>query len=76
MFPGCYGTEEEEARARESAAREAERDELAALGAILQAALKRSPYDVGPCGECGEPVVCIPEGLALCNACAAKTEDT
>jgi len=30
--------------------------------------------DVLPCSRCGEPVRTVPEGLALCNACAQLTE--
>lgn len=42
----------------------------------LEAALDRSPYDISPCGKCGMPVVCIPEGLApWCEKCAKEEED-
>lgn len=44
------------------------------LGAYLAltAAIERSGFDVSPCRNCGEPVVCIPDGLAMCRECAEK----
>jgi hypothetical protein len=41
---------------------------LAALNAILA----RSGMDLCPCRVCDEPVICIPDGLALCKDCAEK----
>lgn len=41
------------------------------LGAIFDEALSRSPYDVGECIRCHRPVVCLPDGMALCDECAA-----
>ena len=41
----------------------------------LRTALERSPYDISPCGECGNPVVCLPEGLALCEHCADAADE-
>ena len=39
----------------------------------LNDALKRSGYDVSPCRECGEPVVCLPDGLSgVCDPCHRK----
>ena len=39
----------------------------------IEAALAQSPYDISPCGGCGLPVVCLPEGLApLCVKCAKE----
>lgn len=46
-------------------------------------ALARSPYDMCPCMHCGEPVICLPDGLPYCEKCAereaiaeASSEDT
>ena len=38
----------------------------------LTAAIERSGYDVSPCLICQEPVICIPDGLAMCRECAEK----
>lgn len=38
----------------------------------LRAAIDRSGFDLSPCGVCGEPVVCIPDGLPMCEPCARK----
>ena len=35
-------------------------------------AIERSGFVLSPCGICGEVVVCIPDGLALCKPCAEK----
>ena len=34
-------------------------------------ALHRSPYDISLCMECGKPVVCIPDGMPMCEPCGA-----
>lgn len=36
----------------------------------LVQAIERSGLDISPCMRCGEPVVCIPDGLPMCKACA------
>lgn len=41
-------------------------------GLALSAAIDRGGYDVSPCQACGEPVVCIPDGLAMCRHCAER----
>lgn len=38
----------------------------------LVAAIDRGGYDVSPCLICQELVVCIPDGIAMCEACAEK----
>lgn len=38
----------------------------------LRAAIARSPYDISPCGRCGLPTVCLPDGLPLCKKCGEK----
>ena len=35
-------------------------------------ALLESDQDVSPCGMCSRPVLCIPDGLPYCAACAEK----
>ena len=32
----------------------------------------RSGMDLSPCKSCGQPVVCVPDGLACCKRCAEK----
>lgn len=46
----------------------------AALEAYMElwVAIERSGFDVSPCRNCGEPVICIPDGLAMCKDCAEK----
>jgi hypothetical protein len=41
------------------------------IEALLKA-LQAGGMDIAPCKSCGQPVVCIPDGLALCRACAEK----
>ncbi len=38
----------------------------------LRACIERSGLDVSPCMICGEPVVCVPDGVPMCEECAAK----
>ena len=38
----------------------------------LYQAIERSGFDLSPCKQCGEAVVCIPDGLAMCRSCAEK----
>lgn len=45
------------------------------LNQIWHDALKRSGMDVSPCRMCGEPVICIPDGLTYCEECAEKEEE-
>jgi len=39
---------------------------------ILLEAIKRSGYDVSPCMQCGEPTVCLPDGLPCCDECGRR----
>ena len=32
----------------------------------------RSGMDLSPCKSCGQLVICIPDGLALCKDCVEK----
>ena len=38
----------------------------------LNEAIERSGFDLSPCMQCGEAVVCIPDGLAMCLKCVEK----
>lgn len=53
----------------------AERDQAqphACIGDALQAAIERSGLDVSLCMTCGEPVVCLPDGVQMCESCWRK----
>jgi hypothetical protein len=39
---------------------------------LLNEAVQNAGFDVSPCTSCGCPVICIPDGLALCRDCAEK----
>ena len=41
----------------------------------IENAYHRSDLDIEPCLHCSLPVVCLPDGMPLCEACA-KTEAT
>jgi hypothetical protein len=41
------------------------------IEALLKA-LQAGGMDIAPCKSCGQPVVCIPDGLACCKPCAEK----
>lgn len=41
-------------------------------GALLEA-IERSDLDVSPCTGCGRLVVCVPDGLCMCGACALES---
>ena len=41
------------------------------IEALLKA-LQAGGMDIAPCKSCGQPVVCIPDGLACCEPCAEK----
>jgi len=49
-------------------------DELARLRAMEQA-FERSFYDISPCSSCGKPVVCLPDGLPICEKCAKEVAE-
>ena len=38
----------------------------------LQDAINRGGWDISPCKVCNENVVCLPDGLPLCEECAGK----
>jgi hypothetical protein len=37
-------------------------------------AIQDGGFDLSPCGNCGTPVVCIPDGLPMCRRCATADE--
>lgn len=41
---------------------------------ILRSAIEDGGFDLSPCGNCGTPVVCIPDGLPMCKDCALADE--
>lgn len=41
----------------------------------LRFAISRGGLDISPCSGCGETVVCLPDGLPYCEACAKKLEE-
>ena len=51
------------------------RDEKANMQTGFYQMVERGGFDISPCRNCGESLVCIPEGLALCRTCAAKGGD-
>ena len=48
------------------------RDEKANMQTKFHQMIERGGFDLSPCIDCGESVVCVPEGLALCKTCAEK----
>ena len=48
--------------------------ELHQMIGFLYGAITRSGMDLSPCKSCGELVICIPDGLALCKDCAEKAD--
>lgn len=42
------------------------------LNGLILEGVKRSGQIFGPCRICGLPVVCIPDGLPVCEPCAVK----
>jgi len=35
-------------------------------------AIERGGWDISPCGVCNLDVVCLPDGLPMCESCAKK----
>jgi len=44
------------------------------ITALLKA-MEAGGMDIAPCKSCGQLVICIPDGLALCKDCAEKADD-
>jgi hypothetical protein len=42
----------------------------------LTGAIERSGFDICPCMDCGAPVVCIQDGMPMCEPCAVKAGAT
>lgn len=42
------------------------------LEVVYSEAIARSGFDISVCHHCGVPVVCLPDGLAMCEACAME----
>jgi ribosomal protein L37AE/L43A len=38
----------------------------------INRAYERSGLDISPCMFCGEPVICLPDGMPMCAPCAKK----
>lgn len=36
----------------------------------LKAAIERGGFDLSPCMTCGQAVVCVPDGMPMCEGCA------
>lgn len=47
-------------------------DSVQARCDYLERAIDAGGWDLSPCGSCGTAVVCLPDGLPLCESCAAK----
>ena len=41
----------------------------------LESAIDAGGWDLSPCGMCGTAVVCLPDGLPLCEDCARKESE-
>lgn len=48
--------------------------ELAAYYRVYMEALDRSDFDMSLCRRCALPIVCLPDGLAMCFACLKSEE--
>lgn len=47
-------------------------DEAPKAKGWMKAALERSGYDLSMCSKCGLPVICLPDGMPICEPCAKK----
>lgn len=47
-------------------------NEAADLIEALQTAIFDGGFDLSPCRVCGKVIVCIPDGVPVCETCAAK----
>ncbi len=54
--------------------RESQMARLRQRVAELEATIARSGMDISCCKLCNKMVVCIPDGLPMCDACAAEEE--
>lgn len=44
-------------------------------GVLLKQIVERSGFDLSNCMMCGHPIVCLPDGLPLCDPCAKDIDD-
>ena len=68
----CEAMEYAELRSKNLAAEVERLGKQASFFRVYMDALDRSAFDMSPCRVCGEPVVCLPDGLALCEPCATR----
>jgi len=40
----------------------------------LRGAITAGGFDLAPCRLCGRTIVCVPDGIALCESCVKKEE--
>lgn len=57
---------------RLAAVAEMEANELDVSVEELKAAIERGGFGVSPCMSCGEAVVCIHDGMPMCESCATN----
>lgn len=43
-----------------------------AKATALQFAIDAGGWDISPCMECGTPVVCLPDGMPMCEKCGER----
>lgn len=48
-------------------------DSVQARYEALSRAIDAGGWDMSPCGGCGQAVVCLPDGLPMCDACVEKS---
>lgn len=41
----------------------------------LSRAIEAGGWDMSPCGSCGTDIVCLPDGLPMCETCARKESE-
>ena len=42
---------------------------------IYREAMERSGLDISPCMVCGEPLMCLPDGMPMCNSCGREARE-
>lgn len=40
---------------------------------IVKKAIDDVGLDISPCGNCGTPIACVPDGLPMCRKCGIKS---
>jgi len=40
---------------------------------LLESAIDAGGWDMSPCGSCGIVIVCLPDGLPMCEKCAMES---